>query len=330
MFRFILGALLSAILIAAPARADPTEDQVRAAAQWSSNLQGALLALTAGIERMNEYSVVMDAYAQGDTSLDEAQQASTAVTAEMHEGIDTYVEALEALPPHPMRREPIGKASGGIRIQLIAQADDLRAFVNRLDTLMREALSGDTSKVDQLAGEIFRGSALLMGTDIAILRTQVAALDEMSPLRSLNLAQIAEMQFLQEVMYFEAAYRYGAGPGVASGDLDAAGRYLATARAEIANGRRNVETMRAALKAEMSSLAAPSPIYDRLFPMLDTFAGDWAIFEDTLDQADHLLKMMRADAPETEEAFSAYLDASGAFSVSLLNSQVARANLLAN
>ncbi len=330
MFRIILSALAGAVFLVWNAAAEPTMAQVQASARWSAKLQAPLQKVLQGFEYIDEYSRIMDQAVSGDLPEAEAHRQITTVTEDLNRRVDDYVAALEALPPHPMPDHPLGAAMQDIRVQLIGQASLLEDFFGRLDSLSRKAIEGDVDAVDQLGGEIFRSGAFLVGTDIALLRTQVAALETDNPLRNLNLAAIGHTQFTREVMLAEATYRFGPSPGFSDGDLDLAATVLADARREIAHGKRNAASMRALLIAEKATPDAPQELYDTLLAMLDTFNEDWAEMSAAITECEALLEMMIEGDEGADAAFDAFLVSSGVLSQNLVDRQLARSQMLAN
>lgn len=330
MVRYVLGALIGAVVLVWNAAAQPTMEQLQASARWSVQLQTALQGMMSEIERIDEYVVIMDRAVAEELSMEESGRLISAVTADLNRGIERYVVELEALPPHPIPDEPLGKAMVDIRQQMIGQSGMFADFFGRLDSLSRKAIDGDVQAVDQLGGEVFRSGAFLLGTDIALLRTQVNALENDNPLRNLNLASIAQLQFTREIMLSEATFRFGPSPGFSDGDLDAAGAHLPAARREIANGRRNAAKLRAMLVREKTALGSTDPLYDRIIAMVDTFAGDWANMEDALTDSEVLLRMMIEGHEDTEQAFEDYLIMTSTLASQMLASQLERSRLVAN
>lgn len=328
MFRIILSALAGAIFLVWNAAAEPTMADMQASARWSAKLQAPLQKMLRGFDNIDEYSRIMEDAVTGNLPEDEANRQITTVTDDLNRRVDDYVAALEALPPHPMPDHPIGKAMLEIRVQLIGQASLLEDFFARLDTLSRKAIAGDIDAVDQLGGEIFRSGAFLVGTDIALLRTQVAALETENPLRNLNLAGIAHTEFLREVMLAEATYRFGPSPGFSDGDLDLAARVLADARREIAHGKRNAASMRTLLIAEKAIPGAPQDLYDRMLAMVDTFDEDWAELSAALTDCETLLEMMIEGDEGTDAAFDELLVSSSVLSQNMIGRQLKRSQML--
>lgn len=328
MLRFIAGALMGVVMLVCNAVAEPTVKDLQESARWSVELQTALQTMMEDIGLIEDYIVVMDRFSQEDLSEADAETLIREITSTLNQSVAAYVSALEAMPPHPMPDEPLGKAMADIRQQMIGQSSLFGDFFERLESLSLRAVDGDAEAVDRLGGEIFRSGAFLIGTDIAMLRTQVSALDTANPLRNLNLAAINELQFTREILLAEASYRFGSSPGFSDGDLDAAGGFLSAGYREVANGRRNAAKLRTLLIEEKASLGSPDPLYDRLVTMVDTFASDWQNMEQTLAAGEDLLEMMIEGHEETETVFNDYLTLSSVLSDKMVANQLARSTLV--
>lgn len=330
MIRSIIGAVLGAVLFVHSAVAEPTTEEWRAAARWSADMQEALQEMIGGFGQLDGYIITMEEVAYGEISAEEGSRQVGQITQAMQQDVAEYKATLLAMGPHPLPNESVGNAAVEVRQQLINQAQLLSDFINRLGDLSLQAIGGDEGATNALVGEIFRSGAFIIGTDIAMLQTQVAALDELSPLRALNLAQIAEMEFAQEIILHQAAALYGPAPNSHNGDLEVAAARLVTVREEISNGRKNTAAMRSALIIEKAQLGSTEPLYDDLIGMMDTFGQDWAEFEATLADAEETLKLMRSGDPAAKDAFNAYLDTSAALSQSIMTNQLNRSKVIAN
>jgi hypothetical protein len=330
MFRYFVSALAGAMLVVCNAFAEPTMQELQRSARWSAEMQAALQEMLRSFDQIDEYAIIMEQAVAETLTKEEALARISAVTAGSNASVDTYIAALKALPPHPMPTHPMGKAMVETRDQLISQASMFESFFERLDTLSRKAIEGDTGAVNQLLGEIFRSAAFLTGTDIALLRTQIAALETSNPLRNLNLAVVAQSEFLREILLAEASFRFGSSPGFSDGDLDLAAVSLANARREIANGRRNAAQMRSLLIAEKAQPGIDQALYNKLIAMVDLFSDDWTEMSQSITEAETLLEMMKEGDENAEAAFDAYLESSGIVSQNLVGRQLARSQLLAN
>lgn len=330
MIRSIIGAVLGAAVFVQSAIAEPTQEQWREAARWSAQMQEALQVMISGLSQVDGFVRAMEDVGSGAIGPEEGRTQVAEVTLTMQRGVDDYKAILLAMPPHPLPDERMGKAAVDVHQQLVDQSQLLAEFIGRIGELSLQAIGGDEDATNALLGELFRSSVYIIGTDVAMLRTQVGALDEFSPLRSLNLAQIAELEYSQEIILYRAATLYGAVPDAHNGDLDLAAARLVTAREEISNGRKNAVAMRSGLLIEKARLGSTDPLYDDLIAMMDTFEADWTTFDAALAEAGALLSLMRSDDPAAEEAFNDYLDTSASLSQSLMTSQLNRSKVVGN
>ncbi|MGE6698383.1 hypothetical protein ACQKH5_11875 [Hyphomonas sp. NPDC076900] len=330
MFRYILSALAGAMFVVCNAFAEPSMAEMQSAARWSAQLQTAVQDLIRNFDHLDEYSVIMEQVMAEMLTEEEALLQIGAVTASFNKNVDDYVAALEAMPPHPMASYPLGKAMIETRENLVSQAGTFEIFFGRLDTLSRKAIEGDGGAVVQLSGEVFRSAAFLLSTEIAMMRPQIAALETMNPLRNLNLAVVGQNEFMREVLLAEASFRFGPSPGFSNGDLSLAAASLAAARREVANGRRNTAKLRSLLLEEKAMQGADQAFYDKLIGMVETFSDDWTEMNQSLTEAEALLKMMNEGDEDVEAAFDAYLESSGIVAQNILDRQLARSSLVAN
>lgn len=329
MFRYILSALAGAMLVVCNAVAEPGLEKLQEAARWSVQLQGALQEVVGEMALLDEYAVAVEGVIDGQLSAEAGAQKIAGLTSQLDQSLVHYVSALEAMPPHPLASHPLGIAGLETRDQLIAQADLISETVDRIEALSLEAIKGDADAINRLGGQLFRTSALLLGTDIALMRTQLAALDEDNPVRNLNLAGIGQMQFSREITMFAAARMFGSSPGFSDGDLDAAGGYITSARLEVSKGRRNTARMRSLLIQEKAEIGPQSyALYDNLIAMTDTFAADWADLDTVLSDAEYLLVLARNDDPFFGERFDAYMASMSKFGEVAMGRQLERSRLV--
>lgn len=329
MFRYILSALAGAMLVVCQAVAEPSLEKMQEAARWSVQLQGALQEIVGQMALMDEYVLTVEGVIDGQLSPEAGAQKITGLTSQLDRGLVHYVSALEAMPPHPMASHPLGIAGLETRDQLIAQADLISETVDRVEALSLEAIKGDGDAINRLGGQLFRTSALLLGTDIALMRTQLAALDEDNPVRNLNLAGIGQMQFSREITMFAATRMFGSSPGFSDGDLDAAGGYITSARLEVNKGRRNAARMRSLLIQEKAEMGPQShALYDNLITMTDTFAADWTDLDTVLSDAEYLLTLARNDDPSFGGRFDAYMVSMSKFGEVAMGRQLERSRLV--